>query len=76
MEVGANIGDKWLTARRIYTFPLTNGYSKQSLQALTELLQYPGKIKLNERISSAEKRKVADEAASLKTRTKKNDREH
>jgi len=58
-EVDANIGDKWLTVSRTYSFPLTNGYSKQSLQALTDLLRSPSKTNLAEQISSAEKRKAA-----------------
>lgn len=59
--IGASIGDKWLTVKRTYKFPLVNGYSKQSLQALKELLCSPAKSKLDDRIAFADKRKAPDE---------------
>lgn len=74
-EVDANIGDKWLTVCRTYTLPLTNGYNKESLQDLKALLTAPVKSKLSDRISSAEKKKAANNKTPSGARSKKDNHE-
>jgi len=74
-SVDAEIGDKnWLTVERVYHLPLTNGYSRQSLKDLSDLIHSPVKSKLSDRIQAAEGRKTAAGTTS-KTNTKKKDHE-
>lgn len=63
-SVSSSVGDKWLQVHRSYEFPLKDGFTKKSLQAVSELLYPSRKPPLAARISDANARSSLAETSA------------